>query len=105
MSATLRNETWNPGLDHRVEAGSDLNAVDLVNGRCGNFRDVVVLSRALQSFRGGKDGGSALNGPGEQNLGWCQRGLPGDGEDCWIFQRSGSYSMTQGRKCQKNNSL
>src|SRR5882672_7948852 len=105
MSATLRNETWNPGLYHRVEPASNLNSVDLVNGNFWNLRDVVVLASSLQSFRGGKDGRSTLDRPGEQDLGGGQRGLPGDGQNCRIFKWARSYSMTQWRKCQKDNAL
>jgi len=56
-----------------------LNSVDLVNGNFWNLRDVVVLASSLQSFRGGEDGRSTLDRPGEQDLGWGQRGLLGDG--------------------------
>src|SRR6266704_2735043 len=38
MSATFRNETWNPGLYHGVEPASDLNSVDLVNGNFWNLK-------------------------------------------------------------------
>ncbi len=68
-SAAFRNETWNPGLYHRVEPASGLNPVDLVNGSFWNLREVVVLASSLQSFRGGKDGCSTLDRPGEQDLG------------------------------------
>ena len=105
MSAAFRNETWNPGLYHRVEPPSDLNSVDLVHGSFWNLRDVVVLANSIQSFRGGKDGRSTLDPPGQQDLGWSQRGLPGDGQDCRIFKRARSYSMTQWRESQKNNAL
>src|SRR6266404_3332048 len=81
MSAIFRNETWNPGLYHRVEPASDLNSVDLVNGNFWNLRDVVVLASSIQSFRGGKDGRSTLDRPGDQDLGWSQRGLPSDGPE------------------------
>jgi len=63
MSATFRDETWNPGLHHRVEPASDLNPVDLVNGSFWNLRDVVVLASSIQGFRGGKDGCSTLESP------------------------------------------
>jgi len=105
MSAAFRNETWNPGRHHRVEPASDLNLVDLVNGSFWNLREVVILASSIQSFRGGQDGRSTLDPPGEQNLRWTQRGLPGDGHNCRIFQRAGPYSMTQWRKCQKNNAV
>ena len=78
-----------------------MNSVNLVNGNFWNLRDVVVLASSLQSFRGGKDGRSTLDGPGEQDLGWGQRGLPDDGQNCRIFKWAGPYSMTQWRKCQK----
>ena len=94
MSATFRNETWNPGLYHRVEPASDLNSVDLVNGNFWNLRDVEVLASSIQGFRGGKDGRSTFDRPGEQDLGWGQRGLPGDGQNRRIFKRARSYSMT-----------
>src|SRR6266403_672629 len=100
MSATFRDETWNPGLHHRVEPASDLNPVDLVNGSFWNLRDVVVLESSIQGFRGGKDSRSTLDPPGEQDLGWGQRGLPGDGQNRWIFKRAGPHPMTQRRKCQ-----
>ena len=86
MLATFRNETWNPGLYHRVEPPSDLNSVDLANGSFWNLRDVVVLAGSIQSSRGGKDGRSTLDRPGEQDLGWGQRGLPGDGQNGRIFK-------------------
>src|SRR6266404_1593860 len=105
MSAVFRNETRNPGLYHRVEPASDLNSVDLVHGNFWNLTEVVVLASSLQSFGGGKDGRSTLDRPGEQHLGWRQRALPGDGQNCRIFKRARSYSMTQWRKCQKNDSL
>src|SRR5208282_3381093 len=105
MSATFRNETWNPGLYHRVEPASDLNPVDLVNGNCWNLRYVVVLASSIQGFCGGKDGCSTLDRPGEQDLGRGQRGLPGDGQNCRIFEWARSYSVTQWRKCQKHNAL
>src|SRR6476620_3994143 len=105
MSATFRNEAWNPGLYHRVEPASDLNSVDLVNRSFGNLRDVVVLAGSLQSFRGGKDGRATLDRPGEEDLGWGQRGLPGDGQNRRIFKWARPYSMTQWRTCQKNNAL
>src|SRR5882724_578879 len=105
MSATFCNETWNPGLDHRVEPASDLNSVDLVNGNFWNLREVVVLASSLQSFRGGKDGRSTLDRPGEQDLGWGPRGSPGDGQNCRIFKWARTYAMTQWRKCQKNGAL
>src|SRR5208282_1789124 len=105
MSTAFRNESWDAGLDHRVEPASDLNPVDLVNGSFWNLRDVVILASSIQSFRGGKDGRSTLDPPGEQNLGRGQSGLPGDGQNCRIFQWAGAYSMTQWRKCQKNNAL
>ena len=105
MSAAFRNETWNPGLYHRVEPASGLNSVDLVKGNFWHLRDVVVLASSLQSFRGGKDGRSTLDRPDEQDLGWSQRGLPGDGQNGRIFKRARSYSMTQWRKCQKNNAF
>src|SRR5438093_2344777 len=105
MLATFRNETWNPGLYHRVEPASDLNSVELVNGNFWNLRDVVVLASSIRCFRGGKDGRSTLNPPGEQDLGWGQRGLPCDGQNGRIFKWTRSYSMTQWRKCQKNNAL
>src|SRR6185369_3185836 len=105
MSATFRNETWDPGLYHRVEPASDLDSVDLVNGSFWNLRDIVVLASSIQNFRGGKDGRSPLDSPGEQNLRWGQRGLPRDGLNCRIFERARSHSMTQWRKCQKNNAL
>src|SRR6185295_6786538 len=105
MLATFPNETWYPGLYHRVEPASDLNSVDLANGNFCNLRDVVVLASSIHGFRGGKDGRSTLDRPGEQDLGWGQRGLPGDGQNCRIFKRARSYSMTQGRKCQKNDAL
>src|SRR6266404_5105417 len=105
MSATFCNETWDSGFYHRVEPASDSNSVDLVNGSFWNLRDVVVLSSSVQSFRGGKDGRSALDPPGEQDLGWGQRGLPGDSQNCRIFKWARPYSMTQWRKCQQNNAL
>src|SRR5882724_3407993 len=105
MSAAFRNETRDPGLDHRVEPASDLDSADLINGSFWNLRDIVVLASSIQSFRGGQDGRSTLYPPGKQDLGWGQRGLPGDGQYCRIFQWARSYSMTQWRKCQKNNAL
>jgi hypothetical protein len=63
MSAAFRDETWNPGRHHRVEPASDLNPVDLVNGSFWNLRDVVILSRPIQGFRGGKDSRSTLDQP------------------------------------------
>src|SRR5450432_1046634 len=105
MSATFRNETWDPGRHHRVEPASDLNSVDLVNGSFWNLRDVVILASSIQSFRGGKDGRSTLDPSGEQDLGRGQVGLPGDGQNCRIFQWARPYSMTQWRKCQKDNAL
>src|SRR5580693_9303076 len=99
-SATFCNETWNPGLYHRVEPASDLNPVDLFNGRFWNLRDVVVLANSILSFRGGKDGGSTLDPPSEQDLGWSQRGLPGDGQNCRIFKWARSRSVAQRRKRQ-----
>ena len=80
MSAAFRNETGNPGRHHRVEPASGLNSTDLVNSSFWNLRDVVILARSLQSFRGGKDGRSTLDPPGEQHLGRGQRGLLGDGQ-------------------------
>ena len=103
MSAAFCDETWNPGTHYRVEPASDLNPVDLVNGSFWNLRDVVILARSFQSFRRGKDGRSTLDPPGEQHLGRGQRGLLGDGQNCRIFQRTRPYTMTQWRKCQKNN--
>src|SRR4051812_13195774 len=105
MSATFRNETGNPGCYHRVESASGLNPVDLINRSFWNFRDVVVLTNSIRSFRGGKNGGSALDGPGEQDLGRGQRGLSGDGQNCRILKWAGSYSMTQWRKCQQNDAF
>src|SRR4249920_2054971 len=105
MSPTFRNESWNPGLYHRVEPASDLNSVDLVNGNFWNLRDVVVLPSSLQSLRGGEDGRPTLDRPGEQDLGWAQSGLPGNSQNCRIFKRTRPYSMAQWRKCQKNNPL
>src|SRR6185369_393470 len=105
MLAAFRNETRNPGLYHRVEPASDLNSVDLVNRNFWNLRDVVVLVSSLQGFRGGKDGRSTLDRPGEQDLGWGQKGLPGDGQNCRILKWARSYSVAQWRKRQKNNPL
>src|ERR1700728_1612290 len=100
MSATFRNETGNPGLDHRVEPASGLNSVDLVNCVFGNLRDIVVLVNSLRSFRGGKDGRSTLDRPGEQDLGGSPRGLLGNGQNCRIFQGARSHSVAQWRKRQ-----
>src|SRR5580698_8088604 len=100
MSAAFCNETWDPGLYHRIKPASDLNPADLVNGSFWNLGDVVVLAGSIQGLRGGQDGRSALDPPGEQDLGRGQGGLPGDGQNCRIFQRAGSHSMTQWGKCQ-----
>jgi hypothetical protein len=105
MLATLCNETWNPGLDHRVKPASDLNSVDLVNGLFGNFGDVVILKRSIQRFRGGKDRRSTLDRPGEQDLGWGQRGLPRNGQNGRVFKWARSYPMAQWCKGQNNNAL
>ena len=78
MSSTFRNETRNSRLYHRVEPASGLNPVDLVNGGVRNLRDVLVLASAIQSFCGGQDVRSTLDRPGEQDLGWGQRILPGN---------------------------
>lgn len=40
MSATSRDETWNPGLAHRVEPVSYLNAFNLVVNRKARNRKV-----------------------------------------------------------------
>src|SRR5271170_6309284 len=100
MSATFRNETGNAGLDHRVEPASGLNSVNLLHGGVGNSSDIVVLANSLRSFRGGKDCRSALDRPGEQDLGGSQRGPLGNGQDCRIFQGTMSHSVAQWRKRQ-----
>src|SRR6185369_15413563 len=98
MSATFRNETWNPGFYHRVQPASDLNSVDLVNGSFWNLRDVEILASSIQSFRGGKDSRSTLDRPGDQDLGRGLRSLAGDGQNRRIFKRTRSHSVTQWRK-------
>lgn len=38
MSAASRDETWNPGLAHRVESASYLNPVNLVNRKARSHK-------------------------------------------------------------------
>jgi hypothetical protein len=94
LSGWSRDETRNPGLYYRVEPVSDLNSVNLVNSSFWNLSDIVVLASSIQSFRGGKDGRSTLDRPGKQDLGWSQRGLPGDGQNGRIFEWARSHPVT-----------
>ena len=91
-----RNEAGDAGFYDGVESDLGFDAfADFADGVFGEGGDVEVFLDAGGGFGGGEEGGSALDGPGEEDLSGSFADSGGDGCDDGIFEQAGHAAVAQ----------